>query len=99
MWPRGVVVFHPCRNDCSCVIETEEQCLVQRFIAHLAIEALDITILHGLSWRDVMPVDLVILAPGEDGIGGEFSSIVTDNHARLSPAFNDGGEFARNSLA
>ena len=25
----------------------------------------------------------VILAPGEDGVGGEFSSSVGDNHARL----------------
>jgi hypothetical protein len=32
-----------------------------------------------------MPVNLAILAPCEDGVGGKFRSIVIDNYAWLSP--------------
>ena len=99
MRPYRVVVHHPCSDHRSCVIKAEEQRLIQQLIAHLAIEAFDIAILHGLARGDLVPVDLVVFAPGEDGIRREFSSIVTDNHARFSPALDDSCQFACNSLA
>lgn len=71
----GVVVVHPFSDGLPCLIETEEQRLVQELVPHLAIEAFDIAVLHGLAGGDVMPIDLVVSTPGEDGMRGEFSSI------------------------
>lgn len=50
------------------LVEIEEQCLVQEFVAHFAVEALDIAVLRGLARRGVMPIDLVIPSPGDDGM-------------------------------
>ncbi len=46
--------------------------LVQELIAHPAVEALDVAILHGLSGRDVVPLDAMILRPCEDRVRGEL---------------------------
>lgn len=42
--------------------------LVQQLVPHLAIEALDVAVLHGLPRHDVVPLDPLILRPGEDGV-------------------------------
>lgn len=54
------------------MIEAEEEALVEQLVTHSPVEALGIAVLHGLSRRDVMPQDLVILRPGKDGIRGSL---------------------------
>ncbi|MNS89613.1 hypothetical protein D3C72_1236310 [compost metagenome] len=70
------------------MIEAEEQAFVEQFVTHSPVEALDIAVLHGLSRRDVMPLDLVILRPGKDGIRGEFGAVIGDNHSGLAASFD-----------
>lgn len=55
------------------MVEAEEQALVQELIAHPAVEALDITVLHRLSGRDVVPLDAMILRPAR--IAFEVNSV------------------------
>ena len=57
MWPRRVVILDPCSDHLASLIELEEQRFIQELIADLAVEALDMAVLHGLAWHDVMPVD------------------------------------------
>ena len=57
------------------MVEREEQGLVQQLIPHLAIEALDVAVLHWLPRHDVVPLDLLILRPGEDGVRSEFGPV------------------------
>ena len=89
MRPCGVVVLDPRGDHLAGLIEREEQCLIQQLVPHLAIEALDVAVLHGLARHDVMPVDPVFLRPGEDGMRGELRAIVADNHAGPSSLLDE----------
>ena len=87
MWPEIIIIVRPFRDGASGVIEAEEQAFVEQFVAHAPVETLDIAVLHGLSRRDVMPLDLVILRPGKDGIRGEFGAVA---HWEACSAVADG---------
>ena len=50
------------------MVEIEEERLVEKLVAHPAIEAFDEAVLHWLAGCDVVPVDLMILCPAEDRI-------------------------------
>ena len=72
MGPGGVEVLPPLGDGAADVVEAKEQALIQQLVAHPAIEALDIPVLHRLARRDVVPFDAMILRPGEDGVRGEL---------------------------
>jgi hypothetical protein len=71
----AVVVGNPHRNLRPGVVKIEEQGLVEQFIAHATVEALE-GILDRLAWRDEVPVDAGVLAPSQHGITGELGAIV-----------------------
>ena len=56
-----------------------EQGLVQQFVAQLAIEALAEAVLLGLAGGDVMPADLVLVGPFQEGVGRQFRAVVADD--------------------
>src|ERR1700730_16662555 len=58
VWALAIVVGDPCSDLGPCIVEIEEQCLIQELVAHPAIEALDEGILDRLAWRNEMPVSL-----------------------------------------
>ena len=70
------LAYRPAAGQLQGMVEAEEQAFIEQFVAHPTIETLDITVLHRLSRCDVVPLDLVILGPGEDGIRGEFRAVV-----------------------
>lgn len=76
------------------MIEAEEQAFIQQLVTHAAVEAPDIAVLHWPSWRDVVPLDLVSLRPGEDGVRGELCAVVRENHSRFSSPFNKRRQFS-----
>ena len=84
MRPASVVVFGPFRDSVARMLDAEEQCLVQQFIPHPPVEGFHETVLHGLAGCDVVPVNGMVLRPGEDRMRGELSAIVGDNHPRLA---------------
>src|SRR5882757_1458184 len=53
-----------------------EQGLVQQFVAQLAVEALAEAVLLGLAGVDVMPADLALVGPFQDGVGGTVRNLV-----------------------
>ena len=57
--------------------------IVQAFISHATIEALYEPVLHWLSWRDVVPVNLPVLVPLKDRILRQFRAVVADHHAGI----------------
>jgi hypothetical protein len=63
-----IVVVAPCRDQMAGMAQGREQVLVKAFIPKAAIEALDKAVLHRLSRRDVMPLDLAIFLPLEHRI-------------------------------
>src|SRR5580698_126858 len=82
------------------MIEIEEQRLVEKFVAHAPVEAFAKAVLHGLVWRDEVPVDTCLLGPGKHGVAAELAALVADNQAGLAPGSDEGGgQFARNAPA
>ncbi len=80
--PLGIVVGDPFGDLGSHVVEAEEQRLVQELVAHSAIEAFHEGVLDRLAGRDEVPVDGVVLAPGQHRIAGELGAVVGDDRAR-----------------
>jgi hypothetical protein len=91
---RGVEVCDPGRDLGSGVVEIEEQRLIEQFVAHATVEALDEAVLHGLARRNQVPVDAVVFAPGEHGVAGVFRAVVGDDHARLAMPLDDRRQLA-----
>src|SRR5271155_2907957 len=79
------------------MVKVEEQALVEKLVAHAAVEALTKAVLHRLSWRNEMPDDPVVLRPGEHGVRGELSPMVRDDHAGLAAALDQNSQFARHA--
>ena len=96
MRPCGVVVLSPRSDRLPSLVEGDEQRLVQPLFPHLAIEALDLTFLHGLTRHDVAPLDPLILRPGEDGVRGELRAVVADDHAGPASPLDEGGDLPLN---
>src|SRR6266567_4501289 len=89
MRPRRVVVSDPSSDDLASLIEIEEQALVEKFVAHAAVEGFDVGILHRLAGRDVVPFHLMLFAPAPDRIRGELGAVIPHLRARsavIAPA-------------
>lgn len=73
--------------------------LVQAFVAEFAIEALDVTVLHGSSWLDQEMANAMLLRPGHERPTGEFRAVVGTHRQRVA---TEGGSLiqqARDVLA
>jgi transposase InsO family protein len=66
MGPFVIVSDPPAVEDLAGVAERAEQMLVQALVAEPADEALRERVLHRLARRDVVPLDRMVLGPGED---------------------------------
>ena len=75
MWPENAVVILPCRQHHPDVGERREQCLVEQIIAQPPVKALDQGALCRLTWRDVVPVDVLLLRPLQDCHAGELGAV------------------------
>lgn len=65
-----VVSFDPLSDGLARMLEAEEQHLIQWLVAHLAIDALDVVVLHGLARHANRPV---ALAPAKMALSISFS--------------------------
>jgi len=50
--------------------QVAEHGLVEQLVAHPTVETFDETVLHRFAWRDVVPFDLVLGTPSQDGVTG-----------------------------
>jgi hypothetical protein len=89
VWALAVVVGDPFGELVACIVEAEEQRLVQELVAHPAVEALDEGVLDRLARRDEVPVDGVVLAPSQHGVAGELGAVVGDDRARPATSCDD----------
>lgn len=72
MRPDGVVVVAPKGDLAASIVQGVEDFLVQQFIAQAAVEAFDEGTLLPLAGVDVVPGDVVLLGPLQDGPAGEL---------------------------
>ena len=99
MGPFGVVGLGPAGHGLAGMVDAEEQCLVQEFIPHPAVEGFAVPVLHGLPGGDVVPLHLHLLCPFQDRVRGELGAIIANDHAGLSTPFDQGCEFPGNPSA
>ena len=84
-----IVVVAPCRNQLAGMAQPGEEVLVQAFVAEPAVEALHEAVLHGLARRDVVPLDMALLLPLQDGVRGQLGAVVADHHAGIAADLGD----------
>ena len=70
--PGLIIRNHPPCDGGAGVIEIIEQGLVEKFVAHPAIERLADAVLHRLAWGDEVPGFSFLLRPGQHGVRGEL---------------------------
>jgi hypothetical protein len=70
------------------MVKVEEQALVEKLVAHAAVEALTEAGLHRLSRRNEMPDDRVVVRPGQHGVRGKFGAVVGDDYAGFAAALD-----------
>ena len=99
MRPCGVVIDGPVADELAGLIEIDEQALVEKFVAHAAVEGFDIAVLHWPTRRDVMPFHALFLCPAQDRVRGELGAIVGDDHLRLAAGVDEHRKLASNPFA
>ena len=80
--------------DPTSLLEAGEQVLIEALVAQPSIERLDEGVLQGLTRRDLVLLDVLILLPAKDGERGELGTVVTDHHARPATPFEEAVELA-----
>ena len=68
MWAVLVEVDAPCGDQIAGMAQAVEQMLIEAFVAHASIEALDEAILHRFARRDVVPIDFSVFLPFQGGV-------------------------------
>ena len=99
MRPRGVVVSDPGADEPTGLIEIDEQSLIEKLVAHPAVEGLDAAVLHRSARCDVMPIHTMILRPAQHRVRGELGAIVGNDHLRLAARADEHRQLACNSFA
>ena len=60
MWPSQIVVDAPCLDGLAGMAIGGEHVLIQALVTEPADEALGEGVLHGLAWRDEVPLDALL---------------------------------------
>ena len=68
MWAIHIVVDPPFFNDLAGMPIAGEEPLVEALVAQPTVEALHEAVLHRLARRDVVPFDMPVFLPCQDGI-------------------------------
>ena len=76
MRPDIVVVVAPKGPRATGISEAVGYFFIEAFIAQATVEGLDIAILLRFAGVDVMPLDLVVVGPFQDGLAGELGAVV-----------------------
>ena len=83
--PDLVVVLTPVRDARSGLLQCLEPLLVQALVPELAVEALDVAVLHRPARLDQDVSDTVGAGPGHEGAAGERGTVVATNCQRVAP--------------
>lgn len=83
----------------TAIVTAVKQRLVKQFVSHPPVEGFHVAVLHRLSGGGVVPLDLVVLGPGQDRISRKLGPVVADDHARLAAPGDDVGQFARHAAS
>jgi len=92
-----VIVLPPFLDDVPSVSEASEDLLVQAFVTYFSVHTFRVAVFGRLARCNVMPFNLVILGPLQNGSTGKLRSIVTDDTVRLAALFDERVELTCNA--
>src|SRR5882757_8965758 len=84
-----VVVLAPAADSFARIAQIAQAVEIEAFVAQLAVEALDVTVLGRPARRDVRKFDATAFAPGVEVAAAELGPVVAAQRARTGPAFED----------
>ncbi len=79
-----VVVLPPGGDGGPGLLQRPEPLLVQALVAELAVEALDVAVLHGSPRLDQDMPDAMCLRPAHEGAAGELGAVVGAHRQRVA---------------
>ena len=94
MGPFVVVIGTPGFKHGAGMREGAEQGLVEQFVAQAADERFSEGVLHRFARRDVVPGNLVIVGPSQDGVRGQLGAVVADDRLWLAALVEEPIELA-----
>lgn len=80
----GAAIRHLCADHSAGVVLSEEQRLVQKFVAHLRIEGSPDAVLRRLPRRDKVPRHACLIAPGRHRARVELGARLAADQASLA---------------
>jgi hypothetical protein len=83
--PELVVVLPPDGGTPASLVETVKPALVEMLIAELAVETLDVAVLHGPARLNQEMADAILLCPGHEDAAGELRAVVGAYGQRATP--------------
>ena len=92
-----IVLFSPCLHKSLCFLQIHEDAFIQTFITELPIEALDVSVLVGLTGLDIIPSYSLLLTPLQNCHAGKFCAIIAQNPIRFASSLYDLFQFLANS--
>jgi hypothetical protein len=98
VWARTVVIVTPERDLMTSLEQIPEPVCIQAFITKTAIKTLDMAVLHGLPWLNMMHRDLPFHAPSEEVSRGEFRAVVHSQRFRTATTSDHIVKNTRDSL-
>ncbi len=87
MWTVQIVVDAPFLDDLPGMPVAAEQMFVEALVTQSAVERFHEAILHGLSGRDLVPLDTTIRLPSKDGVRCQFRPVVADHQGSEQDLF------------
>lgn len=76
VWANLVVVAPPVGDDLPGLGQRGEPVLIEALVPELAVEAVDVAVLHGFARLDQQVLDAMSLCPGNKGPAGELGAVV-----------------------
>ncbi len=80
MWPDLVVILPPTGQCCSGLLQSLKPVFVEMFVSELAVETLDVAVLHGVPWLNQNVSNPMALLPSQKRSTCELRSVVGPNY-------------------
>ena len=85
MWSDLVVVLFPDRGRIPCLLQCLKPALIEVFIPKLAVETLDIAVLHWATRLNQDMTNAMCLCPCHEHPAGELRAVVGSHHIWIAP--------------
>jgi len=85
MWPDLILILFPDRGRIPCLLQCFEPALIEALIPKLAVETLDVAVLHGAIRLNQDVANPIPLCPCHEHPAGELRSVIRSHHIWIPP--------------